>query len=246
MRATRPLMLALALCAALSAQAAAQDEPKEAVLKDVQDPQLRSFRTVTAGLDTFEKFHAMAPAVATLHFRLRPREQAAGTVTLSIVGQGAPIPVPIDAEGSFALRRNQAAYDENAELIFSPMRDYSASVADIRTPGVPANARRLGDLRLECKVNLAVIKKEIPFLAKAVVNTFLLTSDWCSKMPMFLSLPSDKKIRKATLVFGDRRRELTRDEVVNGYKSPLLDPAWPDDSLLELDVDENPAPAAGV
>jgi len=235
-------LLAMALCAAISAQAVAQDEPKEAALKDVNHPQLRSFRTVTAGLDAFDQYHQMAPAVAALRFRVRPRGTSADAVTLSIVGDGEPVAVALDADGSFAIARSKAAYEDNAKLVFTPPDARLSTIADIRTPGVPANARRLGDLRLECKVNLAVIKKEIPFLARAVVNTFLFTGDWCSKLPMFLSLPQDKRLRKATLVFEDRRRELTRDEVVNGYKSPMLDPAWPDDSLLELELEADAPP----
>lgn len=242
MRATRPRMAAMALCAFLSAQALAQEPPKEVVVKGLKDPELRSFRSVTVGLDTFDEFHGMAPAVGALRFRLKPQEstqdKSFDTITLKIVGDSDPIPVPVEADGGFTIVRNQKAYDENAELVFNRKRRQFSSIADIRTPGVPENARRLGDLRLECKVNVAIIKTEIPFLVKATVNTFLLTTDWCKKLAIYASVPPEKTVSKTTLVYGERRRELTRDQWHNGYESPLLDPAWPDDALVEFELAE--------
>ncbi|HEY0065146.1 MAG TPA: hypothetical protein VGC21_23710, partial [Telluria sp.] len=64
------------------------------------------------------------------------------------------------------------------------------------------------------------------------------------KIPIFLSLPPDAQISTATLIHGERRRALTLDEFHNGFESPLVDPAWPDDSLIELElVVHDPAPA---
>jgi len=240
MRATRPAIVAMALCAFLSAQALAEEAQKEVVIKGLKDPELRAFRSVTVGLDTFDELHAMAPAVGALRFRLRPRgapqDWSTEGITLKIVGDSDPIAVPMEADGGFTIARNQQAYDENAELIFNRKRGQFSSIADIRSPGVPDNARRLGDLRLECKVNVAIIKTEIPFWMRATVNTLLVTGDWCKRLAIFMSVPPEKKVAKATLVHGERRRVLTRDEWVNGYESPLLDvAAWPDDALVEFE-----------
>jgi hypothetical protein len=51
---------------------------------------------------------------------------------------------------------------------------------DVRTPGVPATMRRLGDLRLECRVLVDIAKNYLGFLFRASINTLMLTSDWCS------------------------------------------------------------------
>ncbi len=240
MRATRPTMAAMALCALLSAQALAQEPQKDVVIKGLKDPELRSFRSVTVGLDTFDEYHKMAPAVDALRFKLRRRPAAPDAptdpVTLKIMGESESMPVPIEADGGFTIARNQQAWDENAELIFNRKRHQASSIADIRTPGVPENARRLGDLRLECLVNVAIIKTEIPFWIRATVNTFLVTTNWCSKLGIFMSLPPQKQVSKAALVYGERRLALTIDQVFNGYESPLLDPAWPDDTLLEFEL----------
>jgi hypothetical protein len=184
----------------------------------------------------------MAPAVGALRFKLKPREstedKSFDTITLRIVGDSDPIAVPIEADGGFTVARNQKAYDENAELIFNRKRRQFSSIADIRTPGVPQGARRLGDLRLECKVNVAIIKTEIPFWMRAMVNSLLVASDWCKKLAIFMSVTPEMEAGKATLVYGERRRELRKGEWNNGYESPLLDPAWPDDALVEFEPAE--------
>ncbi|HEY0062329.1 MAG TPA: hypothetical protein VGC21_09430, partial [Telluria sp.] len=175
--------LAMACCGLISAAAMAEEAPREVVIQGLKDPELRLYRSVQAGLDSFDDNHQLAPAVGALRFRLKAREstldKATDTVTLRIVGDSAPIPVAIDADGGFTIARNQSAYDENAELVMNRKRRQFMSIADIRTPGVPVNARRLGDLRLECLVNIAIIKTEIPFWMRATLNTFLLTTDWC-------------------------------------------------------------------
>ncbi|UUZ49353.1 hypothetical protein LP420_02945 [Massilia sp. B-10] len=63
-------------------------------------------------------------------------------------------------------------------------------------------------MRLECKVNIAIIKTEIPFWVRATINTFLVTTDWCNKIPIYLSVTPEMEAGKATLVHGERRREL--------------------------------------
>lgn len=234
-------MAVLALLAACSGSARAQEEPPKTVaVKGLKDPELRSFRSVTVGLDTFDEYHKFAPQVPALRFRLKPREatedKSTDGITLSIVGNGDPIPVTIESDGGFSIARNDAAYDDNADLMFNRKRGQFSSIADIRTPGLPGNVRRLGDLRLECKVNIAIVKTEIPLWIRATVTTFLLTPDWCKKLPIFFSLPPLNKLGKTTLVHQERRRELTKEELENGFESPMLDPeAWPDDTLLEME-----------
>lgn len=228
----------MAVLACLSGNAMAQEDPPKVVaVKGLKDPELRSFRSVTVGLDTFDEFHQLAPNVPALRFRLKPRasteDKSTAGITLTIIGKGDPIPVTIEADGGFSIARNEAAYEDDADLMFNRKRRQFSSIADIRTPGLPDNVRRLGDLRLECKVNIAIIKTEVPLWARAALTTFLLTPDWCKKLPIYFSLPP---LGKATLVHQDRRRELTKEEWDQGFESPLLDPvAWPDDTLLELE-----------
>lgn len=231
------VMLALFAGAAMAQEA----PPKSVEVKGLKDPEMRSYRHVMAGLDVFEEDHAQAPAVPVLRFRLKARsatvDKSTEGITLRIEGKGDAIPVAIEADGSFTIVRNEAAYDDNADLIFNRKRRQFHAFADIRTPGLPANVRRLGDLRLECKVNMAIIKKEVPFLVRATINSLLFTTDWCSKLAIFLSMPEPKELARLTLTYQDRKRELTPREIEEIMETPLMDrKAWPDDTLLELEM----------
>ena len=120
-----------------------------------------------AGMDVFEKFHAMAPATG-LRFKLisRHKDDSAATLALAIVSDSAALPVTLAEDLTFSLVRDAAA-EKNDAIVGSNRRDPSfVWVPDIRTPGLPANVRRLGDLRLECMVNW-VAKLRSPILSPA-------------------------------------------------------------------------------
>ena len=59
-------------------------------------------------------------------------------------------------------------------------RRFYQIVPEVRTPGLPENVRRLGDLRLECTVMIEIARKEIPLWGTVLVAGALGTRDWCS------------------------------------------------------------------
>ena len=233
--------LAAGLLAAgvLPGVALAQDVPKSVEIKGLKDPELRRYRSVSAGLDAFDQHRALSPQVETLRFRLVPRRAGADAktegITLDIVGQGEPVPVPIAADGSFTIARNERAFSDNADLMFNHKRNLFRSIADVRTPGLPDRVRRLGDLRLECRVNVAIVKSEVPLYIRAAITSLLLTGDWCGKIGIFLSLPHAKQLAKTTLVHGERRQDIPLHLLDAGFESPMTDVTWSDDALLELE-----------
>jgi hypothetical protein len=206
----------------------------------MKKPEMRNYRAAWAGFEAFDKNHALAPA-ASLHFRMVSRNPSAVAplegVELKIVGDET-IPVPIAADGMFTLPRVQAAYDSDALLVLNRKQGLLRASPDIRTPGLPENVRRLGDLRLECRVLVAVAKEEIPFMVNALINSVLLTRDWCSKEKLSIGFRAERKPASATLVHGDRRQgvQVTGEE----YVAPIGDSTWPDDAMIELTF-ENPA-----
>ena len=239
MRHTAWLMAGVLAAGALPGAALAQEPPKAVEIKGLKDPELRRYRSVSAGLDAFDQHRARSPQVHTLRFRLVPRRANADAktdgITLDIVGKGEPVPVAISADGGFTIARNEAALRDNADLMFNHKRKLFRSIADVRTPGLPDNVRRLGDLRLECRVNVAIVKTEVPLYIRAAITSLLLTSDWCGKIAIFMSLPDKKQLAKATLVDGERRQNIALDLLDAGFDSPLTGAAWPDDALLELE-----------
>jgi len=70
------------------------------------------------GVDAFQQHHQLAPATS-LRFILAADDSAVklDDVTLRIAGDNTSIPLPLAKDGTFTLERNQAAVDDNADII---------------------------------------------------------------------------------------------------------------------------------
>lgn len=206
----------------------------------MRNPEVRKYQVILAGLDAFDDFHRMAPKADRLHFRLELRgkdDSVAPALAVRLVGDdGFKLPLPLGADGRFTVPRSEEAEDANSELELNRKRNLYRIAADVRTPGLAPNQRRLGDLRLECRVMVAMAKEEIPFLVKALVNSLLLTTDWCSyfddKKNATFGFRADKPLAEAVLVEGNRSALLRSSG--RGYSVPLGDSAWSDDAVIEL------------
>ena len=180
-----------------------------------------------------------------MRFRLRPRnsklESDPAELKLRISLDDGSIALPLAADRSFTLPRNAQAKKENGDLVLNQPKGTYTWQPDIFSAGVPANMRRLGDLRLECRVQVAVIKEEIPFWARLLVNSILFTSDWCSVDQINLTTSSFRPITAATLVQGDQRIDLPLRDYGRGFEAPIGNKAYPDSTLIELDYADAPA-----
>ncbi|MGW8390670.1 hypothetical protein [Pseudoduganella sp. HUAS MS19] len=230
---------AIALASAAGG-AIAQDTTPSVEVQGVKNPDMKSYRAVVAGLDAFEEHHALAPAVPELRFRLAAREgqeQTAGdALYLRIVGNGDPVPVPIARDGTFSLPRVQSAIDDDADLILNRKKGVLKGYPDIRTPGLPENVRRLGDLRLECQVMIAIAKKEMGLMMKLFVNTVTMTSNWCAmsfdKKKVRFSFRSLRPLEGAEIVDGGRRERIETSDF--SYRSPIGESDWSNEARIEL------------
>jgi hypothetical protein len=232
------VVVGVAMCCGVPIGAAQEGQPQVVTINAVKNPEIRSYRTVAAGLDAFDDYHHLAPAVPELRFRMVLRDdlvQADQPPVLRLAGVDFSLPIAIAPSGHFSVPRSTAAWDADADLVLNRKKNtYRASV-DIRTPGLRDNVRRLGDLRLECKVSVAIAKKEVPFWLVAAANTVLLTGDWCSKLTgeaKGLSYLSPAELTAATLIQGERKLALTTNQ--RNYTVPIGDPSWEDDALVEL------------
>jgi hypothetical protein len=243
----RTLALTLAALLGGSFPAAAADSkpgnPDEIKVNDLRDPEVRKYQAIVAGLDAFDQYHAMAPKVAAVRFRIEPRgsAQQATLPTARLGGNdGFSLALPVGADGMFVVPRSQAALDAGAELVLNQKRrDYKVTPT-VRSPGLPENVRRLGDLRLECRVQVAIAKEEIPLWIVLTANTVLRTRDWCG-----FTIDGDKvgftfrhgrNVNGAVLVDGNRSANLETEG--RGFRVPIGDGRWSDDALIELDLAE--------
>jgi len=235
MRRAALLLLAALAGAGLPGAAAAAEEPPSVSVNGIRNPEMRSYRSVWAGLDSFDEYRALAPA-APLRFRiLRADGSPAGSadgLALRLASDEGSVPVPVGADGLLSIERNRAAYEADATFILNQKDGVFSARPEIRTPGLPADVRRLGDLRLECRVMVAIAKERMSFMAKAALNTLMLGGDWCGRKNMNLAFPVPPGLESARISHDGRAVELTLHDT--DFMAPIGDRSWPDDALIKL------------
>lgn len=230
------------------------------------EPVDKSYRKMISGMDLFERNRAMAPA-APLRFKLLPRRKNTNMklTDVEIVGETYWIPVPLAQDSTFTLERIQKAWDDDASVQANRKTLTMTWRADIRTPGLPPDTRRLGDLRLECEVGMEAglisnvrgigalfgvgpshcnsLKPRYLFFAeKPVFGVTLTAGGRTATLPGFMLYASalDRPMSKRELAHCDCEVLLDR-----AYFVPLGDRSWPDDTLVEFDyMDDNRVAAA--
>ncbi len=248
------IVCALASSLLLGGPAAAvpgKDEPDTIHVKALRNPEIRKYKAILAGLDTFDRHHALAPKVAELRFRLQQRRGAGlpEQPQVRIEGNGDfVLPLALDAHHRFTVPRSEAALDAEGELVLNQKRRLYQIMPEVRTPGLPDNVRRLGDLRLECKVMIGIAKEEIPLFWVLTINGVLLTRDWCSffsdkERSATFSFKAGAPLVEAILSEGNRSKALKTDN--DEFSVGLGDADWSDDALVELRFDQA-APKAVV
>lgn len=252
------------LMATLATPAVAQEAPAVTV-SGLRHPVDKSYRKMVKGMALFDELHAMAPG-ASLRYRLWPRKGDTDMrgIRISVVGDSFEMPVPVTPDRTFTLERNGKALDEDASV--RPNRQAGSMTwrVDIRTPGLPPDERRLGDLRLECRVGMAAgLVSHYPSLLERVMDRLLGEAGFCDQHePPYLFF-ADRPLFGVTLVAGQRRRTLSVGELYAGlatgrapvkelsycdcealleqaYYVPLGDRSWPDDTRVELEYLDGP------
>jgi hypothetical protein len=230
--------------AAAPGDTASQEMQQLVNVQGTRDPDLRPYRTMLKGLDAYADHQRLAPD-APLRFMLIPATPQARLdgVTLHLSADNLSIPVPLAADGGFTLTRDKAAYDANADLVSNKKRDTLRWRADIHTPGLPQNVRRLGDLRLECEIRWAVEQDDLPFVRR---NLFRLAGGPCHSSLIHVPFPVFRKLLAVQARSGERTLDIRVTQDRQRYVPPLHDLSWDDNTLLTLTYadDGNMAEAA--
>jgi hypothetical protein len=263
--------VALASLLAVACGPAAAQDSRAKVLPSVTvtakanpDPVEKSYRKMVRGMDLFERQHAVSPD-ATLRFKLLPRRRDTDmdSIELEVLGTNTAFSVPVASDHTFTLSREKQALDEDAEVTPNRKAQSMTWRTEIRTPGLPPNTRRLGDLRLECRVGMeAGLVSSGRSLFGRMVGAIFETPAYCDrKEPRYLFF-ADRAVFGVALVDGKRSMDLPVGKLYAGasgdklleddlsqcdcevlldrtYELPLGDRSWPDDTLVEFDYMDN-------
>lgn len=258
-----PRVMAILLLGA--AACAAADEIAVTGLRHTVD---KSYRRMIEGMDLFDELRARAPG-ASLRYKLLPRKRDTRIegISLHIVADSFELPVPIAPDHTFTLPRHRKALAEDASVRPDRKAGTMTWRTQIRTPGLPADTLRLGDLRLECRVGMeaGLVSDDPPTLMGRIMSV-LQSADFCDERDVPYLFFSPRALFGVTLSAAGRRQMLSVGQLYAGiahgrtprealpycdcevlldrtYYLPLGDRSWPDDTLVELEYMDTPGRA---
>jgi hypothetical protein len=258
-------LLLIGLFVALPAAHAQNDDA--VVVTAVRDPVDKSYRRMVRGMEVFEKRKQELAPNAALRFKMLPRRANSRLhgINLEIVGDSFAEPIDVAADDTFTVPRNRVALKENASVLADRKELTMTWRADVRTPGLPAGTRRLGDLRLECAVGMeAGLVSNVRSPLGRLASTIFESADYCNRERNRYLFFADRPLFRVTLAAGERREDLPAErlwgaasvdpnwkrdlrycdcEVLmdRAYFMPLGDASWPDDTIVHFEyMDDAP------
>lgn len=258
----RPWALTLALLAMAATARAGTTDALEPVQVTGESSAAREQKTVAQLLaltQAFEKHHALAPR-AKLRIRLYPRHDDADLqgLNLSLRAEGlVQRAVPLDERQRFEIDPGWHTLPGGA-VLRSPVREGRlAWHPEVRTPGLPPNTLRLGDLRLECHADLVGATHLSRGITTPAYLAMAALTDACTQPGVRYIHFADMPIFAITLIDGPRRQRLPYAHLhgsdmgqshplqalldwpyrlrERSYWLPLADTSWPDDTLVVLE-----------
>lgn len=158
---------------------------------------------------TFEQHAAAQAPGAQLSFRLPRADPAQEGNLVEIVSGDKRLPLAMAAPASFALPGRDTVDDGDAMVVANkdfPKGSYLHPNVQVRSPGLPANVVRMGDLRLACAAQVAMAKKE-SLKFRLLLGTVGLFADLCGEMEVTsMNAPAG---RYDTITIEDGERTLT-------------------------------------
>ncbi len=244
---------------AVLAQAAGQ--PATVKVQSTRDPVDKSYRKMIKGMERFAREHALAPN-APLRFQLLPRLPTVDMtgITLRVAGDTVSLPVSVAADNSFVLPRNELALREDAAVVANRKTTSMTWRAQIVTPGLPAGTRRLGDMRLECRVGVeaGLVSNSSP-LFQWINDALTSPEQVCGSPNGNYLFFADRPLFAVRLRAGERVETLPFSMLYAGgeqtradleycdcqvmldrtFYAPIWDSSWPDDTLVEFEYMED-------
>lgn len=187
---------------------------------------LLHYRALHNILKAFSRYHHYAPKAA-LTFRVSDVALLKEGLHLYIEAEGQHFPISISQEGLFQLP--PAARTAHATLYANRPATRLSIYPEIFSPGTTATRRRMGDLRLQCRLSWAAISEDIfldfkPFLTK--------DGDPCdaASYDIFLAKPLEMA-RSMTSAPGEKVPRIMGSQ---RFAAPVYDASLSNDAIISL------------
>lgn len=231
----------------MTGSAQPQDTLTAVTVAAVRDPDWKRYPAFSAGVAFFDAERGAAPG-ASLRFRLLTRDGALppGRLDLRIATDAQSVAVDVGPDGRFDLPRLGWALEGDAELLSNQRRGSTRWRPDIRSQAVPAGFRRLGDLRLECRVRWTIERADVPALMRKVFDS---AGGPCLSRDVLVDFFADGLIGRIVVETAAGDRPLPCARAASGgrkYYPPINDQSLGDEVLLRFEADGDCAEPAAV
>ena len=210
-----------------------------------------SYKGLEAGVDTFERLSSRLAPGATMRYKMpkgmlppKVKDGVTEDSSAAIAVKGWSVPLPLAPDLSFVLPPNERARSDGAYVVMSrrfPSGLYQHPVVYVRTPDLPPNVLRLGDLRLACEVQVRILKKDM--LRERLM---LDAKSWFEKGPCERDegkvFDAPAQYDRITYTAGSRQQVKAGNGKDLEFNAPLGDGKWPDDTLITFELNGEPAP----
>jgi hypothetical protein len=208
-------------------------QPEEEVLVNAsKSPFLIDAKALRRAAAAFDKDRSLAPE-APLRFRATDRAPTGEALRIWIERGDTVETVLVGTDGLLSLP--QLAFADGARLLANRSKEALTLNPEILTPGTALHTRRLGDLRLQCRVELSLYIHEEPLYIRALMPPVGMV---CNSKNFGYYVNAGFEVESIEIrgadaykaVRGDRSKAFSR----GGYAAPLGDRSISDDAIIEL------------
>lgn len=238
----------------------AQESMSQVEVVAKADADERPYERFVRAMDFFDTERPRLAPQSRLRFRLvvKHRTSRVDELKLTLAGTTVRTPLALTPDHFFTVERSELALGDDA-TVRTNRKDGSFNWSvDVRTPGLAPQTRRLGDLRLQCRIELLAAKLEQHVFSPLYYAQTAAGADPCASRNFTELFISDEPVFSVTLVQGARRQVLPSNGLYGGslpawlkalagdwpsrdslYELPLWDTSWSDDTLVQLEPMRN-------
>ena len=214
--------------------------PDEAVLPDDEvlvnaskSPFSIDAKALRRAAAVFDKDRSLAPE-APLRFRVIDYTPKAEPLRIWIERDDDVETVAVGADGLLSLP--QFAFADGTRLHANRSEEALTLTPEILSPGTALHTRRLGDLRLQCRVDLALRIYEEPLYVRALMPPVSMV---CNSKNFGYYVYTGFPVESAEIPGADAYKTVRGDKsktisMRGGYAAPLGDRSISDDAIIEL------------
>jgi hypothetical protein len=212
-----------------------ESEIQAIVIEGLKNPKQISLERLYKGVEAFDEDRALAPN-ATLKFSVRDTGSVSAPIGLRLELSDRSIPIDVDATGAFELPILEKQDVSSAMIVANRRAGDLRFRPMVRSPETTDESRRLGDLRLECKVFWAIEKEDVPLFYRAA---FGIAGGACTSSNIEMDFSVPHRLVDAVLTFDGKSGKAPITQEGLGYWPPMHDRSWPDNTLVTLHYAED-------